>query len=222
MHWRVLERNRHAHVRTVAALHHDASSCWRRRLWDVSIEVVRKSGRRVRARAEAVVAAGGLRRPPTKSPNRIPFGFQASLHRVNNVFTRRFGSFAVGRASPPPPFSGRSSAGPTLLYRLPPSCVPHRGPFSFFPHRSPPSMRAVCGRAGRPACCTFHGCLQLRIMNIDNSAGREERPTIVPMSISQRPLRDSLAIRADSLLRLLRKRRDHARFLPPFFSSDPA
>lgn len=137
MHWRVLERNRHAHVRTVAALHHDASSCWRRRrrrrLWDVSIEVVRKSGRRVRARAEAVVAAGGLRRPPTKSPNRIPFGFQASLHRVNNVFTRRFGSFAVGRASPPPfCSSGRSSTGPTLLYRLPPSCVPHRGPLSHF------------------------------------------------------------------------------------------
>lgn len=150
MHWRVLERNRHAHVRTVAALHHDASSCWRRRrrLWDVSIEVVRKSGRRVRARAEAVVAAGGLRRPPTKSPNRIPFGFQASLHRVNNVFTRRFGSFAVGRASPPP----FCSTGPTLLYRLPPSCVPPSGPpFSFFPHRSPPSMRAVCGRAGRRA-----------------------------------------------------------------------
>lgn len=91
-------------------------------------------------RAEAVVAAGGLRKPPTKSPNRIPFGFQASLHRVNNVFTRRFGSFAVGRAS----FS--SSLRPLLGAPLQaaPSCVPI-GVFShFFPVRLRP--RAVCGR----------------------------------------------------------------------------
>lgn len=51
--------------------------------------------RREEARAEAVVAAGGLRRPPTKSPDRIPFGFRPPLRRVNNVFTRRFASFAV-------------------------------------------------------------------------------------------------------------------------------
>lgn len=136
---------------------------------------MRKRGRRVRA--EAVVAAGGLRRPPTKSPNRIPFGFQASLHRVNNVFTRRFGSFAVGRASSPPPPS--SFRGPSLLYRLPPLMCSHWGPFSFF-SPSFASVRAPYA-VGRPACCTFHGCLQLRIMNIDNTAGQEERPTTVPM-----------------------------------------
>lgn len=51
--------------------------------------------RREEARVEAVVAAGGLRRPPTKSPDRIPFGFRPPLRRVNNVFTRRFASFAV-------------------------------------------------------------------------------------------------------------------------------
>lgn len=115
-------------------------------------------------RAEAVVAAGGLRRPPTKSPNRIPFGFRASLYRVNNVFTRRFGSFAVGRASPL-----SSVLLGALLYTLPPSCVSIGALSHFFPHRSLSSVRCM-----RPACCTFHGCLQLRIMNIDNTAGREE------------------------------------------------
>lgn len=116
-------------------------------------------------RAEAVVAAGGLRRPPTKSPNRIPFGFRASLHRVNNVFTCRFGSFAVGRASLSPPFS----SGPCST-RCPPRVFPS-GPFLIFFLIVRFRPCAVCGR---PACCTFHGCFQLRIMNIDNTAGREE------------------------------------------------
>lgn len=74
------------------------------------------------------MAAGGLRRPPTKSPNRIPFGFRAS-HRVNNVFTRRFGSFAVGRASP---LSSVLFGALLALHALHPPRVFPSGPFSFF------------------------------------------------------------------------------------------
>jgi len=117
------------------------------------------------------VAAGGLRRPPTKSPNRIPFGFRASLRRVNNVFTRRFGSFAVSASSLPL----RRLSGPSWLYTL---CSPRvflSGPSSFF---FLIVRLCPCAACGRPACCTFHGCLQLRIMNIDNAAGRgrDRRP----------------------------------------------
>lgn len=67
-----------------------------------------------------------------------------------------------------PPLSPPFSSGPCST-RCPPRVFPS-GPFLiFFPHRSLSSVRCM-----RPACCTFHGCLQLRIMNIDNTAGREE------------------------------------------------
>lgn len=133
------------------------------------------------------MAAGGLRRPPTKSPNRIPFGFQASLHRVNNVFTRRFGSFAVGRVSPSPVLFGA-----LLRFIGCPLVCSHRGPFSFF-SSSFASIRAPYA-VGRSACCTFHGCLQLRIMNIDNTAGQEKTDDRSNVNISA-TLR-ALAIRA--------------------------
>lgn len=77
-----------------------AAGCWTSRNREVGGG--RRGGKEKDTRAEAAVAAGGLRRPPTKSPNRIPFGFRASPRRVNNVFTRRFGSFAVGTPCPPP------------------------------------------------------------------------------------------------------------------------
>lgn len=73
--------------------------------------------RREEARVEAAVAAGGLRRPPTKSPDRIPFGFRPPLRRVNNVFTRRFAPFAVRppRSVPLLPLFVILSAGPPFL-----------------------------------------------------------------------------------------------------------
>lgn len=125
------------------------------------------------------MAAGGLRRPPTKSPNRIPFGSRASLRRVNNVFTRRFGSFAVSGASP----SSLIVPGPvpelSCAYMLYPSLLS----FSLFLMRSRRALPYFflitrphpCTACGRSACCTFHGCLQLGIMNIDNTARRRRR-----------------------------------------------
>lgn len=90
------------------------------------------------------MAAGGLRRPPTKSPNRIPFGFRASLRRVNNVFTRRFGSFAVS-ARP-----ARPLRGPSRSARYPPRVFPP-GSSSFFSssYASVRSPHAVGRRAAR-------------------------------------------------------------------------
>jgi len=128
------------------------------------------------------VAAGGLRRPPTKSPNRIPFGFRASLHRVNNVFTRRFGSFAVERVS----FSSLVLLGALLALHAAPLRVFPSGPFLIFFSSSFASVQSVRApyAVDRPACCTFHGCLQLRIMNIDNTAGREETDNRSNVNIS--------------------------------------
>lgn len=123
------------------------------------------------------MAAGGLRRPPTKSPNRIPFGFRASPRRVNNVFTRRFGSFAVGT---PLPCSVHPLRAP-WLHVAPiarePTCERVCGcarvcvfPSYFFLVSCSPSSSGSMRRM-RSACCTFRGCLQLRIMNIDNTGG---------------------------------------------------
>lgn len=100
-------------------------------------------------------------------------------------------------APPRPPFAPPAGPprGPPCFTGYPPRAFPIGAPFLIF-SSSLASVHARRMRSGRLACCTFHGCLQLRIMNIDNTAGREERPTIVPMSISQRPLR-ALAIRAD-------------------------
>ena len=188
--------------------------------------------RREEASAEAAVAAGGLRRPPTKSPDRIPFGFRPPLRRVNNVFTRRFASFAV---RPPRsvawapsvrhsccPLAGPSSSSspsppPPLSASLPnSSCSSSFFSFSlpllprfFFLSFSLLSIsfsffllfffltgsiflcrdRAILGHRMRPACCTFHGCLQLRIMNIDNSGGsKKARPSNVNISTTFRAL----------------------------------
>lgn len=98
-------------------------------------------------------------------------------------------------APPPPPSSFR---GPSSLYRLPPHVFP-LGPFLiFFPFASVRAPYAVGWPAGRPACCTFHGCLQLRIMNIDNTAGQEETDDRSNVNISA-TLR-ALAIRTFSSL----------------------
>lgn len=52
----------------------------------------------------------------------------------------------------------------------------------------------------RPACCTFHGYLQLWIMNIDNSSGpKKDRPSNVNISATFR----ALATRAFFSLSLL-------------------
>lgn len=78
--------------------------------------------------------------------------------------------------APPPPPS--ISGAPPRLYTLPPPLVrSHRGLSHFFLLIVRLRSCAVCGPPAWPAdaaCCTFHGCLQLRIMNIDNTAGREE------------------------------------------------
>lgn len=92
---------------------------------------------------------------------------------------------------PPPPFPS-SVRGPCSLYRLPPYVFPS-GPFLIFsPFASVRAPYAV----GRPACCTFHGCLQLWIMNIDNTAGQEETDDRSNVNISA-TLR-ALAVRAFS------------------------
>lgn len=113
------------------------------------------------------MAAGGLRRPPTKSPNRIPFGFRASLRRVNNVFTRRFGSFAVNSFFSPSLLV--ASSGSSSLYTLacPLVCSRFFGTFLIFSLIVRLCSCAACGRTG--VLHVPRGCLQLRIMNIDNS-----------------------------------------------------
>lgn len=133
---------------------------------------------------ERAEAAGGLRRPPTKSPNRIPFGFRASPRTVNNVFTRRFGSFAVGRASP-----SSILFGAHLALHTAPSCVLIGTPSHFF-FSSFASVRApyaVGWRAARSADVSSSGLC----MNIDNTAGQEETDDRSNVNISVRPYEPS-------------------------------
>lgn len=111
---------------------------------------------------------------------------------------------------PPPPPLPSSFRGPRSLYRLPPHVFPS-GPFLiFFPFASVRAPYAV----GRPACCTFHGCLQLRIMNIDNTAGQEKTDDRSNVNISA-TLR-ALAVRAFS------SPFSQARDTPLLFLGDPS